>query len=244
MLRKPLVSLMLLSVYLLLTSCKSAQPFIDAIESARDGLTPTQFESNSALKQALDNGIQQAVKQLGKDGGFSRSVYRIPLPKHLASLAEKARSVGLDKPVQEFENSLNNAAEKAVPVATGLFKEALEKMTFADVVTILRGSDTAATEYFKRNTQVELQRRFLPLVNQATSKVGVTRHYKQLSDRIRPFQKVLGIQIPAGDGIDEYVTQYATQALFAKIATEERLIRQNPGKRTSELMRKVFSYYQ
>ena len=117
-------------------------------------------------------------------------------------------------------------------------------MTVKDVVKILKGGDTAATQYFQRNTQVQLKQKFLPIVTNATNSVGVTRNYKQLTDKLRPFQSVLGIQIPSAKGIDEYVTQYATQALFAKIADEERLIRQNPAKRTSELMRKVFSYYQ
>lgn len=235
----------IISCFGFLVSCKSTQPFIDALEqTTRAQLVPSQKESLTAVKQALNNGIARAVKQLGRDGGFSRSVYKLRLPKDLAKVAQKARSVGLDKPVDDFEASLNRAAEKALPVALDLFQNTLAQMSIADVVKILQGNDTAATNYFKKQTQVELKRRFLPIVSRATDQVGVTRNYKKLSDKLRPFQGVLGVQMPSPKRLDDYVTQQATQALFAKIADEERLIRQNPAKRTSELMRKVFSYYQ
>ena len=40
--------------------------------------------------------------------------------------------------------------------------------------------------------------------------------------------------------IDGYVTGRALDALFLKIAEQEKLIRENPAARTTELLRKVF----
>jgi hypothetical protein len=48
---------------------------------------------------------------------------------------------------------------------------------------------------------------------------------------------VLGIQTP---DLDDYITRKALDALFLKIAEQEKLIRENPVARTSDLLQKVF----
>jgi hypothetical protein len=40
--------------------------------------------------------------------------------------------------------------------------------------------------------------------------------------------------------LDDYVTRKALDGLFLKIAEQEKLIRENPAARTSELLQKVF----
>ena len=49
---------------------------------------------------------------------------------------------------------MNRAAEQAAPQAKRIFLVAVQKMTFDDARHILSGSDTAATEYFKRTSRV------------------------------------------------------------------------------------------
>lgn len=57
-------------------------------------------------------------------------------------------------------------------------------MTFADARQILSGSDTAATEYFKAKTLVQLTAAFHPHLEQAMSQIVVTRQYKDLVQRL------------------------------------------------------------
>ena len=40
--------------------------------------------------------------------------------------------------------------------------------------------------------------------------------------------------------LDAYVTRRALDGLFMKIAEQEKLIRENPAERTTEILRKVF----
>jgi hypothetical protein len=42
--------------------------------------------------------------------------------------------------------------------------------------------------------------------------------------------------------LDDYATDLAIQGLFVMIAREEKLIRQDPVARTTDLMKRVFSY--
>src|SRR5512142_2848013 len=75
---------------------------------------------------------------------------------------------------------MNRAAEQATPMAKQIFLNALLKMSFDDARKILTGTDTAATEYFKKQSSQELATAFKPIAHQALQKVGVVKQYNQL----------------------------------------------------------------
>jgi hypothetical protein len=110
-------------------------------------------------------------------------------------------------------------------------------MTVADAKSILTGTNTAATAYFRRTSETNLYRRFLPIVKQATGKAGVTSSYKQMMDKVGFASAFIGKD--AGD-LDGYVTRKTLDGLFVKIGEEEAAIRANPTARTTELLQKVF----
>ena len=103
-----------------------------------------------------------------------------------------------------------------------------------------RGPDTAATDYFRRTSETNLYERFLPIVKEATAAVGVTAAYKRMTERVAVGG--LGEVIFGREAVDldSYITGKALDALFLKIGEQEKLIRENPAARTTELLRKVF----
>ena len=119
-------------------------------------------------------------------------------------------------------------------------------MTLADARAVLTGTNNAATEYFRRTGTTNLHARFLPIVKKATEQVGVTKAYKQLTGKVN----LGGLRSLGGFGlgavgqdaldVDAYVTRKALDGLFVKIAEQEKLIRENPAARTTDLLRKVF----
>jgi hypothetical protein len=189
------------------------------------------------LKEALSLGCDQAVAALGKEGGFSANPeLRIPLPESIARLEKPLRYVGLGGQLDALEQSMNRAAEQAVPLARPLLRNALEQMTFADARAILAGPDDAATRYFEKKTRPRLQETFRPVVHDSLADTGVVRLYENLEQRMQklPFSQALQFDL------DGYVTQAALEGLFTLLAEQERLIREDPAARTTELLRKVF----
>ena len=67
-------------------------------------------------------------------------------------------------------------------------------------------------------------------------KVNATKYY---TDLINTYNKVPLVQ-KMNPNLDEYATDKAIEGLFIMIAKEEKNIRNNPGARTTELLRKVF----
>jgi hypothetical protein len=110
-------------------------------------------------------------------------------------------------------------------------------MTFSDARKILQGQNNDATLYFKDKTSDRLQEIFKPMVRGAMSKVGVTRSYQNLNDKIQsiPFAKSIHFDM------DQYVTDRALDGLFSMLSEEERKIREDPEARVTDLIKKVFA---
>jgi hypothetical protein len=197
------------------------------------------------LKQALGQGVQQAVSRLGHPNGFlTNASVRIPMPEKLRPVEKTLRALKQDKLADDFVNTMNHAAEQAVPEAAGVFADAVKGMTIADAKNILAGTNTAATAYFQRTTETNLYQRFLPIVKKATDQTGVTSTYKQLmakadaSNVLGSFgRSLLGSE---SLDVDAYVTNQALDGLFKMVADEEKKIRENPAARTTALLQKVF----
>lgn len=193
----------------------------------------------SGLKEALIKGSQTAVNTLGKeDGFFSHPQLKIPMPEKLQTVESALRKLKQDEIADEFVLSMNRAAEEAVPKAMSIFSNAIKTMSIEDAYGILQGPDNAATEYLKKTGGSQLQQEFLPIVKQATNSVGVTENYKALIDNLGMMSKLIDVE---SLDLDKYVTDKAVEGLFNLVAKEEKLIRDSPAARTTEILKKVFS---
>jgi hypothetical protein len=191
----------------------------------------------AGLKAALEKGSQAAVAQLGRtDGFFGDARVKIPLPESLRRAEGLMRRLGMGRYADELELTMNRAAEAAVPEAEPLLIDAVKKMTVQDAKGILTGGDTAGTEYFRRTTQDQLRRKFLPIVQQATRKVQLAEKYNQYADVGARF----GLISEQDANLDQYVTQRALDGLYFMIAEEEKKIRQDPLGSASSIIKKVF----
>ena len=114
----------------------------------------------------------------------------------------------------------------------------MKKMSFANAQKILKGGNTAATDYFKTKTSSELTAAFKPAIAESMNQVGVTHSYKALTDRYTsmvPFGKTDAFDL------DDYVTQKSLDDLFVKVGQAEAKIRTNPAARTEDLLKKIFA---
>jgi hypothetical protein len=205
----------------------------------RQGGGVSEQEAAGGIREAMAQGVQRAVLQLGqRDGFYADDALRIRAPGQLRKITDTARQLGAGKQVDEFELAMNRAAEQAVPLAADVFADAVREMTVRDALDIVRGEEDAGTRFFRRVTEDRLRAEFLPIVSDATDRAGVTQRYKAMVGRNSGLVSLLG----GGESVDldAYVTDEALDALFAVVAEQEREIRSDPAQRSSELLRKVF----
>lgn len=191
----------------------------------------------NGLKEALSIGTQRAVTVVSQQNGyFGNQLIKVMMPEKMRNVADLLGKVGFQRQVDDFVLSMNRAAEKAAPTAVEFFVGALKEMTFADARQILKGGDTAATEYFKAKTASRIHSAFKPSVAKSLDDVGATRVYKNMMITYKsiPFSTATSLDL------DQYVTTRAVDGLFVTLGQEEKKIRANPAARTTELLRRVF----
>jgi hypothetical protein len=191
----------------------------------------------AGLREALSVSTENAVKNVSRTGGYlANEAIRITMPEKIQKVADVLNRIGYHKQVDEFITSMNRAAEKAAPKATGHFIRAIKEMTIDDAKGILNGADTAATDYFRTRTSGKLYEELKPIISSSMNSVGVTRSYKAMMETYAslPFMKSTPFDL------DHYVTGKALDGLFYVMAQEEKKIRTDPAARITELLQKVF----
>ncbi|UCG50499.1 MAG: DUF4197 domain-containing protein [Candidatus Latescibacterota bacterium] len=219
---------------LLVTGCISASTVDKVLRSdvALDESTVT-----AGLKEALRIGTERSTASTSKlDGFYKNALIRIALPEQYASVAKTLKNIGMGSYVDDFERSMNRAAERASGEAIDVFWSAITQMSISDAFGILNGGETAATDYFRRKTTASLTARFQPIVTAKMEEVGV---YNVYNDLVAKYNQ-LPIDKPEAVDIDDYVTARTIEGIFTVLEGEEKRIREDPAARTTELLRKVF----
>jgi hypothetical protein len=225
---------------LILPAFISSCDVLQQLPSAPGG-TVTEAEAGQGIKEALAQGVTQAIFQLNKtDGFFGNQAYKLLLPPDAQKIENTLRDLGLGKQVDKAILQINRAAEDAVGYAKPIFVDAIKQMTLTDALQIVRGSKDAATQYFKSKTTEKLIAAFMPTIKSSLDKVQATKYYSDIVTTYNNFPttfKKINPDLPS------YVSQKAVDALFDQVAKEEANIRENPLARTTDLLKKVFGQH-
>ena len=213
----------------------SAQQLEEALQNVLGG----DDEISQGLKEALKVGVNNAVDLVSQlDGFYETPDIKILFPQKLKKAEQLLRTAGFDELIDNFELSMNRAAESATLEAKGIFWDAITQMTIQDAKNILQGDDNEATLYFQEKTSDRLEEIFSPIVATTMNEVGVTRLYQDMETKINT---LVPLGLFTDFDLNQYVTEKALDGLFLKLAEEEREIRNDPAARITELLKKVFS---
>ena len=176
--------------------------------------TPALSESDIAkgLKEALNVGAKNASSQLNAIDGFNKNTkVRIPFPEDAQRVATKLREMGFGKKVDEFELTLNRAAEQAAKEAAPIFVNAITSMTITDAKNILMGTDSAATSYLRTKTSSALADAFSPHIRTALDATTATKKWKDLATLYNKIPLVTKVETD----LVKYTTNKALKGLFS-----------------------------
>ena len=198
----------------------------------------TEEEAGKGIREALEQGVLNAVLNLNRtDGFFGSEFYKLLMPPDAKKIEKTARDLGMGAKVDEAILAINRGAEEAAGLAKPIFLDAIREMTLADAISIVKGDKDAATDYFREKTRVKLVEAFTPSVEQSLEKTNATRYY---ADIVNTYNKLPTTFKKSNPDLSSYVVEKALDALFDQVAKEEANIRANPAARGSELLKKVF----
>ncbi len=197
----------------------------------------TTDEIGAGLKEALRVGTETVVSNLGRTDGFNADqAIHIPLPESLKSVQSTLSRFGMSSMLDDLELRLNRAAEAATPKAKALFWQAIEQMTLDDVKGIYEGPKDAATRYFESRMSSPLADEMRPIVDKSLSEVGAIKTYEGVMGEYRK----LPLVPDAKADLTQHVLDLGMKGIFHYVAQEEAAIRDNPVKRSTALLKKVF----
>lgn len=190
------------------------------------------------IKEALKVGIDKTIQQTGKkDGYLANPQIKIPVPDKLKLMDSLLRKVGFGPKMDEFVLSMNRAAESASPYAKDVFLESIASMSVDDAQQIWKGSDTAATDFFKAKSSPELIKIYKPLISKSMAKYQVTQKYQDLISKYNSLPLAQNFKAPE---IEQYVAGKSLDGLFIVLGQQEKSIRKDPAARVTALLKEVF----
>lgn len=211
---------------------QNAQKSPSAPSSLSDG------EIAGGLRDALRVGTRNVVGQLGRVGGFEKdAAIHIPLPRSLKTVQSVLDPLGMGSMLDDLELRLNRAAEEATPKAKDLFMKSIKEMTITDARNILQGPDDAATRYFQKKMGPPLADEMTPVVKQSLEQAGAVKAFDQVMGKYRSVPMAPDVKTD----LTHYVVEKAMDGIFHYLAIQEADIRRDPAKRTTDLLKKVFS---
>lgn len=194
-------------------------------------------EIAAGLREALKVGNERVVNAVGTADGFNANPeIHIPLPNSLKKVQSVLKTAGMSQMADDLELKLNRAAEAAAPKAKAVFWDAIEGMSMDDVKRIYDGPKDAATQYFKGKMTGPLADSMRPVVDSSLSEVGAVKAYDAMIGQYKSMPFVPDVKA----NLTSHVLDKALGALFLFLGREEPAIRENPTKRTTELLQKVF----
>jgi hypothetical protein len=223
--------LIILLVAVGLSSC-------DTLSKLPIGIPVTESEAAEGLRQALDQGVGRGITSLNRENGFfGNDAYKLFLPAEAQRIENTLRNLGMGAMVDRAILQINRAAEDAVGHARPIFVDAIRQMTITDALNIVRGSNSAATDYFRQKTKDKLITAFTPVIKSSLDQFSATKYYGEVINTYNNFPTTINKLNP---DLPAYVVGRAVDALFDQIAQEEANIRANPAARTTEILKRVF----
>jgi Protein of unknown function (DUF4197) len=192
----------------------------------------------AALREALTIGTDTAVtKGSAIDGYFANPDIKILFPEEAAVVQSVVEIIpGGDVLIDEFIQSVNRAAEDAADEATPIIKDAIVNITFDDAMTILNGTDTAATNYLRLKTFSDLYTAFKPDIQNSLEGVGAQQAWEEVIDLYNTIPFVEDVNTDLAD----YSTNKGLDGLFILLGQEEGKIRTDVEHQVTSLLQEVF----
>jgi hypothetical protein len=218
---------------------KSGQELLGTVSKSPQDQTSglSNSEIASGLKDALRVGTETVVGKLGQADGFNADpTIHIPLPESMRQVKSALAAVGMSAMMEDLELKLNRAAEEATPPAKKLFWDSIEAMTLDDVKGIYSGPDDSATRYFESRMSGPLAAAMQPIVERALNQVGAILTYDAVMGQYATLPFVPNVKAD----LNSYVVEKGMEGIFHYLAIEEAAIRQDPVKRTTDILQKVF----
>lgn len=221
--KKIVSAFLILALVPLLFSCSA---------SRLGGYNLNERDAAAAIRQMLEAGTRDGVT-----GAFSKdAVLSTLFPEPVKKALNTLQQLGLTNEVDRFTTTLSTAAEKSAERSIPVFVTAIHNMPVTDAIRIIKGNNTAATDYLRSTSGTELRNSITPVMQTALDEYGLNDQWERI---IKPVKGISGGKLNID--LATLMAGMVSEKMFQKIEAREKEIRSNQAARNTALLKKVFS---
>lgn len=195
------------------------------------------LSGGDSIKELLKTAASQAVKILGiTDGYFTHNIVKILLPVKLNGIASIAKKFRLDSYIEKFILSMNRAAEQAASAALPIFERFISSLSVNDMACMVGAEGSAATQYFRQQTERDLEQAYTPIVVDSMNNWQVTRNFNEIQEHTRHIPGIKNLHVD----IHDYTIKGALKGLFHVLGDQETKLRADPKGQVTNIFGKFF----
>lgn len=195
---------------------------------------PTDLESALALKDVLNNSTFKAIKTLhGMKNGSAG------LPKQIEPVLSAMRTLGYGDQVEKVKSEIIDASAIVASESEIIMKEAIKEVSFKDAAKIVVTGGDAATGVLKQSMYKTVTNRYSERLDYELQKSDAPKYWPLAAGAYNIFAKE-----KVNDKLSDFLAKRAVDALFIAVGKEEKKTRVDYKKVGSNVVNKVFNYYQ
>lgn len=230
-----------------------AKPEVSAKESTASALMK---KAVSALGDAeLQDGVRETLKLASERAVQAyvsdkvSSSMGLELPASFDSVKSALDKAGQSELYQSVNTSLGQIATSVLEASPDLLGEVIGQLPVKDALAVLKGGDTAATDYLRSHSRDVIAQKLMPVVKAKVGEYGLTNKMQALekwasgdgNQLLGGLSKAAGVSMPEDFSVDTFIVDEVLKGLFSQMAEQEKLIRKDPVGRGSALIQQAMS---
>jgi hypothetical protein len=199
--------------------------------------TFSQNEAETVVKETMLLAAKRAIAVGKKKGSYTKNKrIRIPFPRSADKMRRDMIKYGYRKKINKYLNDMNVSAEESAGKTFYFFRIAVERMDIKDPVKLLNAKSGSIIDYMYKQEKEYINYEYYGIIRYFLKSTKVKTQFNRLLQLYSnsPYAKKVNIN-PR-----QYATDMGLKGLLTLMKDQEKLIRRNPAKRTSDEMKKVY----
>lgn len=190
------------------------------------------WRSGIRLREILADSAKASADELDSKRGFRQlPARRIAIPVIMSPMIRTLDGMCHCSKIDELENRMNQAAERAMHSGMPGIQRIIEKTHFDNPRAIVCGSNDATSTVMRNQHEEAMWQHMRQVIGGEMVRNGTV----ELHERLRDLYTDLPFHTAPEYSLEDHVTDHATSGFWTVLGEQETRIRQKPGKKYEPL---------
>ncbi|GAC1421293.1 MAG: hypothetical protein NVS1B13_22460 [Flavisolibacter sp.] len=190
-------------------------------------------DATRAIREMLDIGVRDETMNPALS---KQRIMSTIFPESIRKTLNTLQQLGLTNQIDKFTTDLTMASQRAASKSIPVFVRAIDNLSFRDAIQIIKGGQTAATDYLRAAAGTDVRLAIRPVMKESIDQYHLENQWETIT---KPIKSVVGDRLNLD--LSNLMAGIVSESMFDKIAAKEKQIREQESARNSTLLHNVFS---